>query len=561
MSSILMFSVALMIAIQESPSQPQQEISGVEYFYQLRQADQRFANRKYADALEIYQRLAKSDPQNGKLFEKIFQCHTNLGNRDAAAQATLQMVRLGHGSRVRSYYRIARNHALKGEFEQAYQWVDKSLTARMSKRSAIQRDFAFKSVRDNPRYIKLAGLLPKKKLTRDQGWRYDIEFFASEVARLSGDPDRYGVSEEFLKQIKALGHRVPNLSNEHIALEIQKLATSLGNGHTNVYPLPTKHVRFTMLPIQLYLFSDGMFVVGGKGPAADLVGHKVLSIGSKAPSTLMKEVKSIVHRDNEFGVLWLGPQFLSIPEVLEYLGAIKSTDQVSLKLQDRQGKTKTIVLKSGPMRRPEKLDRASSKDKAPLYLQDVSNNYWLRKLPASNTIYVQFNQVRDKQSGKSIKAFAETLRQTIVDSKPQNLIVDLRHNNGGLIRKYQPLVRPLVLFEMLDKKNRLYIITGRGTFSAAQNYLNAVESVTDPIIVGEPSSSRPNSVGMESEVILPWSGLRMCIAYRFIQDSMPDDWRPWISPHVPIKLSSTDYFSNRDPAMDAIKKIIRKSGE
>lgn len=567
---VIMFSILLSVVVlfttitqlflstQDDVSQQASNISGVEYFEQLTQADRLYAEQKYADAVKIYERLSKSYPSNGKLVERIFDCNARLGNRKAAAQIGDQMLQLGHGRGPLSQYAIAQYHALSGDDEEAFDWFEKALDNRFKFRSRLHTNSSFNSLRDDPRFANLAGLLPNKDFTREEGWRYDLDFFAKEVARLSADPERYGASEEFLHKVQELSERVPGLSNEQVALELQRILVSLGNGHSNIYPIPTKHVRFTMLPIQLYLFSDGMFVVNGKGEAASLVGHQVLSIGSKSIEVLLAEARPIIHRDNEMGLSWLGPQFLCIPEVLEYLDATGTHEKVAIKLKDPEGNLKTIDLKGGPMSRPAKLGPAGTKDQAPLFLKEVSNNYWLHKLPQSNAIYFQFNQVRDKQGGKSINNFADELRQMIIDEKPRNLIVDLRHNNGGVAFLSRPLVRPLVFFEMLDKENRLFVITGRNTFSAAQGFLNTIDAVANPIIVGEPSSSRPNVASAESEVVLPWSGLRMSVAFYYFQDSTPWDMRPWIPTHVPVELSSSDYFSNRDPAMAAIKEIIDK---
>ncbi len=191
--------------------------------------------------------------------------------------------------------------------------------------------------------------------------------------------------------------------------------------------------------------------------------------------------------------------------------------------------------------------------------------YWMQALPDLEAVYVQFNQVRDKKPGPTMVQFAASLKQAIDRDKPKNLIVDLRLNNGGKGSGWRPpgpfrlwpMVRPLVYFEMLTEGNRLFVVTGRNTFSSAQTYLNHVEAATNAVIVGEPSSSRPNSVGGETVTVLPWSGLQMSIANRFWQDSFPGDHRPWIPPHIPVTLSSEDYFANHDPVMATLEEVIR----
>ena len=117
------------------------------------------------------------------------------------------------------------------------------------------------------------------------------------------------------------------------------------------------------------------------------------------------------------------------------------------------------------------------------------------------------------------------------------------------------------LFGIGARIDSLLVIIGRNTFSAAQNLINAIEMWTHAVFVGEPSSSRPNSVGEETSVRLPWSGLQLSISSRFFQDSAPTDHRPWIPVEIPVELSSADYFANRDPALEAILAVVRAAGQ
>jgi hypothetical protein len=51
----------------------------------------------------------------------------------------------------------------------------------------------------------------------------------------------------------------------------------LGDGHSLVYLVAARRAPLTMLPIDLYWFSDGLFVVVGQGEAAQWTGSRVLS--------------------------------------------------------------------------------------------------------------------------------------------------------------------------------------------------------------------------------------------------------------------------------------------
>ncbi len=157
---------------------------------------------------------------------------------------------------------------------------------------------------------------------------------------------------------------------------------------------------------------------------------------------------------------------------------------------------------------------------------------------------------------QSLEQFAQVLHGELVESGVHNVIVDVRHNGGGNNFLVKPMIRTLVHFELEEEGNRVFVITSRRTYSACQNFLNRLEQVGEPIVVGEPSSSKPNFIGESTQVLLPISGLQFGISSRYWQDSFPEDSRPWIAPQLPVSLSSGDWFGNRDPALEAIAAVI-----
>ena len=143
-------------------------------------------------------------------------------------------------------------------------------------------------------------------------------------------------------------------------------------------------------------------------------------------------------------------------------------------------------------------------------------------------LYFQFNQVRD-DSDETIADFAKRLHERLAAGEIDHLIVDVRHNNGGNNGLVRPLVRTLVAFDVADPEHRIFIATGRNTFSAAQNFVNRVEQWVDVELVGEPSSPSPNFVG---------------------------DRRASIPPDHPVNLQIADYVRGHDPALALIFDVL-----
>lgn len=179
----------------------------------------------------------------------------------------------------------------------------------------------------------------------------------------------------------------------------------------------------------------------------------------------------------------------------------------------------------------------------------------MQLLPEWNAVYFQFNQVRNSED-QSVEEFSEKLAAKLRDSGATNLIVDVRHNNGGNNYLLQPLIRTIIGFEQASSSNKIYVITGRNTFSAAQNFVNRIERWTNAVFVGEPSSSSPNFVGEETNLLLPYSRLRGSISTRYWQDSDPGDDRRWIVPTIPVEPTAMDYFSGRDVTLEAVYELM-----
>jgi C-terminal processing protease CtpA/Prc len=181
----------------------------------------------------------------------------------------------------------------------------------------------------------------------------------------------------------------------------------------------------------------------------------------------------------------------------------------------------------------------------------------METLPEQKAVFVQFNWVSEHEKN-SLATFSRELTAEIKNRRLKYLILDLRHNPGGDGSLLAPLVRALVHFKADKPDGELFVIVGRGTFSAAHKLLSTLSQLTNATIVGEPSGSRPNAISEAGWFKLPYSKLMGLTSSQFHQDSGPEDHRIWIAPKIPVFLSSQNYFNASDPAMAAILDVIRQ---
>jgi len=190
----------------------------------------------------------------------------------------------------------------------------------------------------------------------------------------------------------------------------------------------------------------------------------------------------------------------------------------------------------------------------PLFLRDTQKAHWLEPLPAHDAVYAQVNSIAD-DDGETMEQFGLHLRRVIDEGKPHNLILDLRHNNGGNTFRYSELLRTLVAFSTLEG-NKVYVLIGRDVYSAACNLSTDIERIVKPVFVGEPTSCTGNQWGDESTFVLPYSGLTGAFSGARWQLSHPWDQRRSIVPQVPVQLTAAAYFRGEDPALGAVYRLI-----
>lgn len=399
-------------------------------------------------------------------------------------------------------------------------------------------------------------------------WREDLLYLVREAPKLHKNLFHTVTPAHFDAAIKNLHVRIPKLARHEIIVEMARIMAMVGDGHTNIAPTRDAKIGFRTLPVKFYLFKDGLFVRVARRENADLVGAQVLKIGNLTANEAIERVGEIVGRDNEMDVKFFAPHLLAMPEILHALRIAETMESIPLVIKRVDGIEQIINLKpfgAGELLPPDtdtswinKEGWVDMRDRStasiPLWLKNPNDKFWFEMLPDSRMIYVQINQVGDKEN-ETLEAFAKRLFDYVEANQIEKMILDLRLNRGG----NGTLLRPLLLEIIKSKVNqpgKLFTIMGRSTWSAAQFLLNDLEKYTDTVFVGEPSGSKGNIYGDSRKIILPNSGVTARVSVYYWQDWLPWDSRMWTPPDITAELASDDYCNNIDPALKAVLEYV-----
>ncbi len=547
---------------REAPAQPPDPLALGEYARLRADARAMLDRGEFEAAAGAWERLAGAYPDDGYNWAELAHASLHSGRWREAIGAYQRARESGVMRPFIADISIAQAHAQLGEKDEAYRWLERTLADGIEDRRLLEREPLLQPLAADDRFRALLGDPPARQLTRDEGWRLDLDYLVSEVKRLHWVYRERALPREFERALGLLRDQVPSLTDERIAVEMQRLMAMLGDGHTIAFPMARGGRALPRLAFRFYSFSDGVFVVEAPEAHARWIGAKLVRVGSVATNGALERLTPFVSRDNPSGIRAFGMAYLAIPAYLHAVGIIDDPARVPLTLVDRAGREETIAVEPDP--NPGPLygkdfrltpSRLPGAPPPPLYLRDNARHFALEPLGEPGVLYMQFNRTLDTPD-ESLRDFALRLRRRLDEERIRTLIIDVRHNNGGDAGLLAPLLRTLVHFETTRENARVYIIVGRLTYSATQIFINDADWLTNAVFVGEASGSRPNFVGESTPVVLPVSRVRGEISSRYHQTSGTDD-RIWIAPELPVALSSEDYFQNRDPVLDALLAYVR----
>ena len=209
-------------------------------------------------------------------------------------------------------------------------------------------------------------------------------------------------------------------------------------------------------------------------------------------------------------------------------------------------------------------------ERLPLYVRDTERSYWSSYLPEHRIFYLQFNRSGNASSGETLAEFGRRTVAEIQTLNVRKLVFDVRFNTGGDLSIGRPFINQLAAFAK-ERKIKVYVITGRATFSAGIYHAMQLRQLADAVVVGEPIGDVLEIWSEGGNLLTPNSKLSLHFADRLhsysplvrpefekylVKDTDLSITNP--GPDILVKMTARDYFAGRDPALAWVMRAKTK---
>jgi hypothetical protein len=361
----------------------------------------------------------------------------------------------------------------------------------------------------------------------------ELTGLVEQMARLHPDVDHEVPLPELRSEAASLAERAPRLSRDELLVGLLRL-TTLGerDGHGGIFLHDPAHTRpFHFFPLRVHDFADGIHVVADAA-GGEHVGRRVVAIDGVAVAKVVALVQPLIPHDNASTVRLLLPEYLVCAEVLRGLGVVEGPATYSFADGSEVTLEATGALGTAfaPLPMPSRT----------LLYRSLDQPFLLAPLERGRSLYLGYRQVTHPP-----QALLDRILRTARQPGFRRLVVDARYNGGGDNTTYWPL---LELIQSKPLRGKVVVLFGRMTFSAAGNFVAAVDHQTRARLVGEPSGGAPNQWGDRNPIRLPIVGLTAYVAAEWVEVE-PSDKRPAVVPDVLVEPTVADFLAGRDPVL------------
>lgn len=406
--------------------------------------------------------------------------------------------------------------------------------------------------------------------THGERWRADLEVARRKFLAYDRSFDA-AARAGFEERLAQLSRDADERTDAQMMVGLARAVAAGGNAHTRLYLLRNRSM-LRRWPIRVWWFGDELRVVRTTPDLSLALGCRVVTIAGRTPEDLRSEVGTLF-AGNASWKAYKSTYFLTSPDALYGLSVLPDPTKATLAVACSDGMRHELALQPLPVEERRSPREAwwdlSLEHEEPGWLappvarpspslRRPDESYWVEPRPEDGLLYLSFSRTQPRPGQDLL-----SLVTSASDQSPDldTLVLDLRWNTGGDNSVAKPLLR-WIASSRFNAPGRLFVITGRATFSAGLYCAAWMVQNTEAKLVGEPAGDVLDYWSEGGNIELPFSGLTLHFAngfhgyskhewpgrQPFFEDLDVDD----VTPEVATSMSFEDWMGGRDPALDAI---------
>lgn len=392
-------------------------------------------------------------------------------------------------------------------------------------------------------------ICPANALDRKEMWTGEIGILQDQLPKLHKNLFSNIAKEQWNNRLDKLKENIDQLTDSQVRVEMMKTVASVGDAHTSTY---TTAISF--FPFYFVWLKDGIFCESATSSQKDALCNKLVGIGGIEIDKAIEMVTECISHDNEYGLQDSLTYWLTDVDVLTGLGIIKDVNNAIYTFEDKNGKRVDVSARAYNSWGSVSWDKDDKyediiRTNPPIFRSNARYNYWADYFSQYSLVYIQYNRCRN-YTDYSFSEFINDIKEFFDEKTPSKLVIDIRQNGGGSSSVMAPLL-DWVTTSYVNKPDKLFVVTGKGTFSSAVINSVQLKQSTEATFVGEPTGGKPNHFGEVNYFSLEKAKMNVFYSTKYFKiyyDNKVDA----LYPDDIIETTSEQYFSGIDPIMDAI---------
>lgn len=131
-----------------------------------------------------------------------------------------------------------------------------------------------------------------------ENWQADLDFLQQSIHKDYPFLFKKVTAQKWDAEVAKLRSEIPNMADHEIMVGLSRMVAMFGYGHTYL-SLSGGKIDYHKIPVNLYQFSDGVFIEGTVKGHEKALGAKVLKIGDTPIEKAIELVYPTVSAENE----------------------------------------------------------------------------------------------------------------------------------------------------------------------------------------------------------------------------------------------------------------------